>query len=138
MRIDGKLPFAAPAAAAPRAGTAAGRFDPRGEGVARRPGAAVSSAPLATMDAILALQGEDDPAERRRRHARRGSDLLDGLDRLKAQLLSGRVAAADLKALAARLAERSSTSGDPRLDDIVGQIELRAEVELAKLAGRRD
>jgi len=79
------------------------------------------------------LQGEGDPAERRRRFAKRGHDLLDGLDRLKAALLSNRVPTADLQRIAAQLAERRDLSGDPRLDDLLSHIELRARVELAKL-----
>ncbi|WP_331311847.1 flagellar assembly protein FliX [Methylobacterium oryzae] len=71
--------------------------------------------------------------ERRRRSAQRGQDLLDGLDRLKAALLGGRVAPQDLRAIAGRLNERAGLSGDPRLDGLMAEIELRAAVELAKL-----
>jgi hypothetical protein len=94
---------------------------------------ASAAAPLATVDALLALQGEGDVAERRRRSVKRGYDLLDTLDRLKAALLSGRVATADLQRLTATLAERRDLSGDPRLDELLSHIELRAKVELAKL-----
>ncbi|MEE7476774.1 hypothetical protein MHIMP23_10640 [Methylobacterium hispanicum] len=83
------------------------------------------------------LQTEaDTPQERRRRSVRRGHDLLDGLDRLKAALLGGRVAAQDLRAIAGRLSERVGESGDPRLDGLMAEIELRAAVELAKLERR--
>ncbi|MDQ4136959.1 MAG: flagellar assembly protein FliX, partial [Pseudomonadota bacterium] len=95
-----------------------------------------SAAPLATMDAILALQGESDAGQRRRRSVQRGNDLLDALDRLKAALLSGRVSTADLQAIAARLSEHREASGDPRLDDLLLHIELRAQVEMAKLGIR--
>jgi hypothetical protein len=88
------------------------------------------------MDAILALQGEGDPAERRRRSLKRGHDLLDALDRLKAGLLAGRIAVDDLKGLVARLSDRPESTGDPGLDDVLAHIELRARVELAKLAAR--
>lgn len=89
---------------------------------------------LAGLDAILTLQGnEDAPQERRRRSVRRGHDLLDGLDRLKAAILGGRVATHELKTIAGRLSERAESSGDPRLDGLVAEIELRAAVELAKL-----
>jgi hypothetical protein len=82
----------------------------------------------------LALQGEGDPAERRRRTLKRGHDLLDGLDRLKAALLfSSRVPTTDLLRLAGQLAEHADLSGDPRLDELISHIELRAKVELAKL-----
>jgi hypothetical protein len=133
MRIDPKLqPAALGAAAASRRSDGARRFslDERGP---ERPGAAGASAPLATIDALLARQGEGDRNERRRRTLQRGHDLLDGLDRLKAALLSGSVPTADLKAVAGRLAARREATGDPRLDELLAHIELRAEVELAKL-----
>ncbi|MCJ2097004.1 flagellar assembly protein FliX [Methylobacterium sp. J-072] len=101
-------------------------------------GAPAAAATLAGLDAVLLLQGEaETPQERRRRTAKRGHDLLDGLDRLKAAMLGGRVAPQDLRAIAGRLAERAASSGDPRLDTLMGEIELRAAVELAKLEGRR-
>ncbi|HEV7439100.1 MAG TPA: flagellar assembly protein FliX [Methylobacterium sp.] len=107
------------------------------------PGAASAHAPaaaasLAGLDAVLTLQGESGtPSERRRRSARRGHDLLDGLDRLKAALLSGRVPIQELQSIAGRLSDRAATSGDPRLDGLIADIELRAAVELAKLEMRR-
>lgn len=90
---------------------------------------------LAGLDAILTLQGQgEQPGERRRRFAKRGHDLLDGLDRLKASLVMGRVPTRELQAIASRLSERAGTSGDPRLDGLIADIELRAAVELAKLS----
>jgi hypothetical protein len=90
--------------------------------------------PLATLDAILALQGEENPAEHRRRHAKRGRDILDALDALKAAILAGRIAPSDLRRVVSRLRQNIGPSGDPGLDQIMAEIELRAEVELAKLA----
>ncbi|MGU3361929.1 flagellar assembly protein FliX [Methylobacterium sp. M6A4_1b] len=99
---------------------------------------ATAAASLAGLDAILTLQSNaDTPEERRRRSARRGNDLLDGLDRLKASLIMGRVSTRDLQAIAGRLAERGGNSGDPRLDGLIAEIELRAAVELAKLSTAR-
>ncbi len=95
---------------------------------------ASSAAPLVTMDALLAVQGqEDDRPERRRRSLRRGHDLLDGLDRLKSALLSGQAAAGELQTLVTQLAAQRQASGDAGLDEVVAHIELRAQVELAKL-----
>ncbi len=100
--------------------------------------AATPAATLAGLDAILTLQtNTDTPEERRRRSAKRGSDLLDGLDRLKASLIMGRVSTRDLQAIASRLAERAGVSGDPRLDGLIADIELRAAVEIAKLSAAR-
>jgi hypothetical protein len=86
-----------------------------------------------SLDGLLALQAEENGQERRRRQARRGQDLLDGLDRLKAALLSGRVQIAELDRIKAMLSARREASDDPRLDEILAHIELRAAVELAKL-----
>ncbi|MER2265518.1 flagellar assembly protein FliX [Methylobacterium oxalidis] len=100
--------------------------------------APAAAATLAGLDAVLMLQnGEETPQERRRRSARRGFDLLDGLDRLKAAILTGRVPAHELQVVARRLSERAGTSGDPRLDGLMAEIELRAAVELAKLEASR-
>jgi hypothetical protein len=137
MRVDQKpsLPSAAAAAGAQRRGPAGPRFAVAENGAGASSGVA-SAAPLATVDALLALQGEGDASERKRRSVQRGNDLLDSLDRLKAALLSGRVSVADLQAIAARLAERRELSGDPRLDELLSHIELRAQVEMAKLGIR--
>lgn len=85
------------------------------------------------MDALLAIQHDNEPEERRRRSLKRGHDLLGALDGLKAGLLCGRVREGDLRALTAQLSQCRDLSGDPRLDELLGHIELRAQVELAKL-----
>ncbi|ACA18540.1 conserved hypothetical protein [Methylobacterium sp. 4-46] len=134
MRVDPRIVTAAPGGGVRRPAEGPQAFAVAPEAAPRGPTSAGGAATLAGLDAILTLQSQpDDPGERRRRSARRGHDLLDALDRLKAALLGGRVSTQDLKAIAARLAERGGASGDPRLDDLIGQIELRAEVELAKL-----
>ena len=135
MRIDPRFAAAAIGPAARPREAGGSRFAVEDK-APPRPGSARSSAPLATLDAILQLQSDDDPGERRRRSARRGHDLLDSLDKLKAALLGGSVPAADLGRLARALSD-AGPSGDPELDAIVAQIELRAKVELAKL-GRAD
>jgi hypothetical protein len=141
MRVDPRTGLPALSApAATRRADGAARFSLGTEAGAARAGASAGTAGAATLaglDAVLMLQTEaDTPQERRRRSVRRGHDLLDGLDRLKAALLGGRVAAQDLRAIAGRLSERGTESGDPRLDGLMAEIELRAAVELAKLEMR--
>ncbi|GJD50375.1 hypothetical protein OPKNFCMD_3114 [Methylobacterium crusticola] len=134
MRVDPRFAASLLAGAGPRRPPETGPAFAVAAGAARGATSAGNAAPLAGLDAILTLQAQvEDPGERRRRAARRGHDLLDALDRLKAALLGGRVDGAELRAIAGRLAERAGSTGDPRLDELVGQIELRAEVELAKL-----
>jgi hypothetical protein len=88
------------------------------------------------IDALLALQGiEEDPVERRRRSVARGKGALDVLDDLKIGLLSGNFNASTVSRLRDAAANLKSSSGDPGLDAVLSEIELRVEVELAK-AGR--
>jgi len=95
-------------------------------------------APKATanIDALIAMQGiEEDPAERRRRSVARGKGALDVLDDLKLGLLSGNLDVSTVARLRDAAANLKSSSGDPGLDAVLSEIELRVEVELAK-AGR--
>jgi hypothetical protein len=95
-------------------------------------------APKATanIDALIAMQGiEEDPAERRRRSVARGKGALDVLDELKLRLLSGNLDSSTVARLRDAAANLKSSSGDPGLDAVLSEIELRVEVELAK-AGR--
>ena len=84
------------------------------------------------IDAILALQAVEDPMFAKRKAANRGNALLDTLEELKADLLTGRVSEERLNRLLS-LVRQSKNSGDSRLDEIIEDIELRALVELAKL-----
>ena len=87
----------------------------------------------ANIDALLAMQGiEEDPTERRKRSVQRGKVALDVLDDLKIGLLSGTFDASTVSRLRDAAANLKSTSGDPGLDAVLSEIELRVEVELAK------
>jgi hypothetical protein len=87
----------------------------------------------ANIDALLAMQGiEEDPAERRRRSVARGKGALDVLDDLKLRLLSGNLDKSTVLRLRDAAANLKSSSGDPGLDSVLSEIELRVEVELAK------
>jgi len=81
----------------------------------------------------MALQGVDVPAERRRRAIARGRNALDALDALKIGLLSGEFDAGTVARLKAVVLGLKDGSGDPTLDAVLSEIELRVEVELAKM-----
>lgn len=109
---------------------------PHGTGKANgseRASRTTATAFAAPLDTLVALQATDQAADRKKRQTRRGRDLLDGLDQLKGALLSGHLVAADLDRLKGTLKARREATDDPRLDDILAHIELRAAVELAKL-----
>ena len=84
------------------------------------------------IDALLAMQGVEDPVERRKRSVARGRGALDVLDDLKIGLLSGNLEASTVSRLRDAAANLKSSSGDPGLDAVLSEIELRVEVELAK------
>ena len=86
----------------------------------------------ASLDALLALQGVEDPTERRKRSVARGKGALDVLDALKLGLLSGNFDSSTVNRLRDAAASLKESSGDPGLDAVLGEIELRVEVELAK------
>ncbi len=94
--------------------------------------AAVAPKATAGIDALLAMQGVEDPVERRKRSVQRGKGALDVLDELKIGLLSGNFDASTVGRLRAAAANLKSSSGDPGLDAVLSEIELRVEVELAK------
>jgi hypothetical protein len=95
--------------------------------------ASVGPKAAAGIDALLALQGiEDDPVERRKRSVQRGKRALDVLDDLKIGLLSGIFDTSTIGRLRDAAANLKSSSGDPGLDRVLSEIELRVEVELAK------
>jgi hypothetical protein len=94
--------------------------------------AAVAPKAAAGIDALLALQGIEDPLERRKRSVQRGRRALDVLDDLKIGLLSGNFDASTVSRLRDAAANLKSSSGDPGLDKVLSEIELRVEVELAK------
>jgi Class II flagellar assembly regulator len=72
----------------------------------------------------------DRPA--RRRALDRGADLLDQLDRLQLDILSGRIPTGRLIAMSQQVRARRDLSGDPRIEALIDAIELRVAVEVAK------
>lgn len=111
--------------------TAAPGFAPAMDAPQRAAAAAPTGA-VTSLDAILALQGAEDPMQRRARQRRRGQEALDTLEELERGLLLGR-APGGLKARLEALQGRSEKTGDPGLDDVLNEIDIRLAVEAAKL-----
>lgn len=115
------------------AGGGSASFAPTTAEAPARAAPTVAATSLAGLDALIALQAIDgDRPGRRRRAAKRGHDILDVLEEIKIGLLSGGIPGAALDRVAALLGSLEP-SGDERLDGLIEDIALRAEVELAKL-----
>ncbi|TYC48608.1 flagellar assembly regulator FliX [Rhodobacterales bacterium] len=84
------------------------------------------------MDALLALQEVDEREARRNKASKHGHSLLDTLEMVKTDLLAGQVSEDRLELLSRQIAKRPE-SGDPKIDSVLDEIELRVKVELAKL-----
>jgi hypothetical protein len=96
--------------------------------------AAVSgSGAAAPVDALLALQEVPDALTGRRQAQRRGEELLDRLEELHLALVLGQLPQAAIERLTALAASQRERVEDPRLAEILNEIEVRAAVELAKL-----
>ena len=133
MRIFGSNATARVAnASAPRRAAPGGFSVDEGEAPkSAQPAAALRT--IGGIDALIALQGQDDPAERRRRAVRRGRTALDALDVLKIEVLGGTLGPSTLRRLKSATTDLRDASGDERLDSVLAEIELRLEVEIAKM-----
>ncbi len=138
MKVTGPSGPASTAPGRPAARSAAG-FSLCGTASPERASAGATSGVggVADVSALMALQGVEDPTERRRRAVRRGGGLLDRLDELKLAMLGGETGEAALDRLARAVREERPTDADPGLTAVLDQIDLRAAVELAKAELRR-
>lgn len=96
-------------------------------------GPAAATGQVASAQALLAVQEVGDATAGRSKGLMRAEDMLEALEDLRRGLLMGTVSKAKLESLARLARARRETIDDPHLNAILDEIELRAEVELAKL-----
>ncbi|MBI4966807.1 MAG: flagellar assembly protein FliX [Rhodospirillales bacterium] len=98
--------------------------------------------PVAGVDALLTVQAATDATDQEaRRRARkrlyeRGETILQHLDELRHGLLMGTIPRQRIIELAQLVRGKRDQVDDPLLAQVLDEIELRAEVELAKMAPR--
>ena len=136
MKVSG--PNSAGPTAAPRnAGATTGSgfsLDGVGGGSETAPVARSNTvAGVASLDALIALQEVGGPLERRRKAVRRAGAILDVLDEVKLGRLDGGVPPAALDRLVQAVRLERGEGDEPRLRELLDEIETRAVVELAKL-----
>ena len=107
----------------------------REESSAGVPGSIGGPVGLGGLTAVLAVQeSPDQMARRARQRAReRAGNVLDQLEEIRLGLLLGTIPASRLEGLAQLVRAKREQVSDPRLDELLDEIELRAAVELAKL-----
>lgn len=89
---------------------------------------------LGSVNCVLDIQEVDDALSRAARGKLRAEDLLDKLDELRLDLLTGAISENKLQRLAQVVASRRAEINDPNLNQILDEIDLRAQVELAKFS----
>jgi hypothetical protein len=112
--------------------TSGGGFSLGGAEAPKAQTAAMALRTLGGIDALIALQGVEDPTERRRRAVKYGRRALDALDELKLGLLAGTLDQATMLRLKSVADDLREPTGDDRLDQVMAEIDLRVSVELAK------
>ncbi|WP_417452200.1 flagellar assembly protein FliX [Kordiimonas sp.] len=93
----------------------------------------VATSPLAPVNALLSLQEVPDSTASRSKGLQRAEEMLDVLEEVRKGLLLGSIPIANLRGLADLARNQRGKTEDDKLNDILSDIELRAEVELAKL-----
>lgn len=133
MRIEGpsRAGNAAGRGKAQSAGSGKAVFNLSGQQAAPAAANVSGAQPTTGIEALLALQSVDDPLLAKRKKVKRGQSILDALDELKFDLLGGKIGEGRLNRLMALIGQ-ARENGDPSLDALLEDIELRAKVELAK------
>jgi len=132
MRVYGPNGAALASAPATARRGGGGSFTVTEQETPRNTAAASNLRAVSTVDALIALQGVDNPTERKKRAVTRGRKALDVLDTLKLAVLDGSVDHSTLARLKVAAEGLSEETGDPGLDSVLGEIDLRVAVELAK------
>ncbi len=100
-----------------------------------QPASVTANAGVSATDALLSIQmaGETEEREIRKKLVQRGKTLLEKLEEIRDGLLSGSLSVDSLINISRLVKEQKHESSDPRLSELIAEIELRVEVELAKL-----
>ncbi len=102
------------------------------------PAAASGTRPVAGVNPLFTVEAIGDEPQRRRRNRQRAEGILDRLDDIRHGLLLGVIPGDALTQLVETLAVARETVSDPRLLEVLDEVDLRAQVELAKLEMERE
>ena len=84
------------------------------------------------ISGVLGVQEIDDALAQASKGKMRANDILDRLEDLRVDLLTGALSREKLQQLAQMVSSRKAQVTDPRLAGVLEEIDLRARVELAK------
>lgn len=90
------------------------------------------------VNSFLFLQEVSDEEVGRQKALQQGKKVIQVLEELHRDLLLGRIPEGTLRRLESSIAQKREAFTDPRLKELLDEIELRAAVELAKLDRARN
>lgn len=142
MKVEGpsKTGSAQKSGKAKPSGKTNNAFDDMVVGGAGQVSGAASVQSVARIDALLAVQSVDNPTERavRRKMYARGDQILQRLDDLKLSLLGGGLTIGQVVNIADMVASHREKINDPKMSALLDEIDLRAQIELAKIRKAMD
>lgn len=96
---------------------------------------ASTTSSIARVDSLLAAQALEDPTAKaaKKRMRQRSHDVLGELDKVRIAMLSGNLTVGHMVDIADVVASHREKISDPVLTAIMDEIDLRAQVELAKM-----
>jgi hypothetical protein len=112
-----------------------GSFGAMVTGGAQESAGTAAAQSIAGIDTLLALQGAEDPTERaaKKRMRVRADGLLSELDKIRMALLTGNLTVGHVLNIADVVALHRERIMDPQLTAILDEIDLRAQIEIAKM-----
>lgn len=118
----------------------AGSFDEFISSAASQSAGAGQAQSIAKVDALLAVQAAEDPTEgaARKKMRQRADTILNELENLRLAMLGGTMTVGHMINIADVVASHRENISDPALTAIMDEIDLRAQVELAKMRAALD
>ncbi len=103
-------------------------------GVSQAPSAGATQS-IAQLDILLAAQEVEDPTQRAAKNKvkARAVNILEKLDQIRIKMLGGDLTVGHMIDVADVVASHRDKIDDPALTSIMDEIDLRAQVELAKM-----
>tara|TARA_R110002095_G_scaffold199091_2_gene178764 strand:- start:530 stop:973 length:444 start_codon:yes stop_codon:yes gene_type:complete len=103
-------------------------------GTAQATGASATQS-IAQLDVLLAVQEVEDPtqkAAKKKAHIR-ADTILENLEQIRIKMLCGELTVGHMIDVADVVASHRDKIDDPKLTSVMDEIDLRAQVELAKM-----
>tara|TARA_R110001592_G_scaffold27763_13_gene102748 strand:- start:35102 stop:35545 length:444 start_codon:yes stop_codon:yes gene_type:complete len=103
-------------------------------GTAQATGASATQS-IAQLDVLLAVQEVEDPTQKaaKKKAHMRADTILENLEQIRIKMLCGELTVGHMIDVADVVASHRDKIDDPKLTSVMDEIDLRAQVELAKM-----